>query len=135
MLQLLADTYGTRSSVWDPVWLLILNDDNLRQGVYHDERPAFIRVRLQITEKQDLLFLVDGAGQNPDEWATLIDEFFQLFDDDFRVSTLEAVETARVDAEILATQEEADANGPGRPKGIFHYELPVINDGISHPQG
>jgi hypothetical protein len=67
MLQLLADTYGTRGFVWDPVWPLILNDDNLRQGVYHDERAAFIHDRLQITEKQDLLFLVDGAGQNPDE--------------------------------------------------------------------
>jgi hypothetical protein len=61
--------------------------------------------------------------------ATLIDEFFQLFDDAFRVSSLEAAETARVNAEILATQEDANANGPGRPKGIFHYELPVINDG------
>jgi hypothetical protein len=61
--QLLADTYGTRGSVSDPVWLLILNDDNLRQGVSLDERAAFISDRLQITEKQDLLLLVDGAGQ------------------------------------------------------------------------
>jgi hypothetical protein len=34
-----------------------------------------------------------------------------------------------VNAEILATQEDAAANGPGRPKGIFHYALPVIDDG------
>jgi hypothetical protein len=34
-----------------------------------------------------------------------------------------------VNAEILATQEDAAANGPGRPKGIFHYDIPVNNDG------
>jgi hypothetical protein len=119
--------YGDALSVWDPAWLVLLNEGHLRPGFTVNDRTDAL-VELEIDQKEDLELLVNGAAfASGEEHTAALEVLYRLFGTDQRILLQEALQQSAAAAEQLAGQVPIPApGGPGRHAKRHHYRLPVV---------
>jgi hypothetical protein len=124
--------YGDALSVWDPAWLVFLNEGHLKPGFTVDDRTDAL-VELEIDQKEDLELLVNGAAFASEEaHEDALEVLYRLFGTDQLILLQEALQQSADAAEQLAGQVPIPApGGPGRHGKRHHYRLPVVRHGFA----